>query len=301
MAERRGHRVAAFLAPHAGWPADPAWYDTQYNNRARVPTFPAILRRWQADSARARSGLRCALDLPYGPEAGERLDVFAPVRPGAPVLVFIHGGYWRALDKADHSFVAPALVEAGAMVVVPNYDLCPKVSVPAIVMQMVRALAWTYRHARAHGGDPARIVVAGHSAGGHLAAMLANCRWAQAGADLPTKLLRSALSISGLFDLEPLRRSPMLQADLRLTPQAVRQASPARLPAPAGVPLDAVVGALESEEFVRQNGLLRRAWGEAAVPVCETVPGRHHFDILDDLLDPQARLHRLARGLLGLG
>jgi arylformamidase len=280
-------------------PPSPAWLDAQYNNRARIPEHAQIFQRWATASALARDASGCVLDLPYGSSPSETLDVFPSDQAGAPVLVFIHGGWWRSLDKRDHSFVAPAFTQAGAMVVVPNYALCPAVSIEAIALQMTQALAWTFRHAARYGGDPRRIVVAGHSAGGHLAAMLLCCRWHDVAPDLPTQVVSSALSISGLFDLEPLRRTPYLQTDLRLTRESVARLSPVRFPAPAAR-LFATVGALESEEFLRQNQLIRQAWGARAVPVCETVPNTHHLDVLHALVDPHARLHGLALELLGL-
>ena len=150
----------------------PRWHDEQYDNRARIAEHPQILARWSASSAAARARLEARLDLAYGAGPTETLDLFLPPRPGAPVLVYIHGGYWRALDKRDQSFVAAPFVDAGAMVVLPNYALCPAVTIEAIALQLVAAVAWVHRHAGEHGGDPARIVVAGHSAGGHLAALL---------------------------------------------------------------------------------------------------------------------------------
>ncbi|MBI5257927.1 MAG: alpha/beta hydrolase [Burkholderiales bacterium] len=278
---------------------DAAWYDEQYNNRLRVPESADILARWTEASSLSRGGLRARLDLPYGASGAERLDVFAAQRPGSPVLVFIHGGYWRALDKADHSFIAPAFVKAGAMVVVPNYGLCPQVTVEDIALQAAQALAWTCRHAAAHGGDPSRIVVVGHSAGAHLAAMLLACRWKQLGDDLPQRLVSGAIGISGLYDLEPVRQAPFLQADLHLTPAQVRRLSPAFFPRPRG-PLYALVGGDESEEFLRQNQLIRDQWGPSTVPVCEVLPGKHHFNVLHELVDPASHTHRLALHLLGL-
>ncbi len=280
---------------------DAAWHDAQYNNRARVADAPAQLARWAEASAYARSGLTALLDQPYGDGPAETLDVFPARAPGAPVLVFIHGGYWRALSKADHSFVAPAFVQAGAAVVVPDYALCPAVGIEHIALQTARALAWVWRHAEGFGGDPSRIVVAGHSAGGHLAAMMVSCRWPDLAADLPRRLLRGAVSLSGLFDLEPIRCTPFLQSDLQLTPAAVRRLSPAFFPRPQHkVPLLALVGADESEEFLRQNQLIRDQWGPSAVPVCQAVPGCNHFSILRDLVDPAGIAHGHARSLLGL-
>lgn len=278
---------------------DSAWHDAQYNNRARVPEAPDILARWTASSALVRKDAPCMLDVSYGDAPSETLDVFPAAQPGAPVLVFIHGGYWRALDKADHSFVAPSFTADGAMVVVPNYALCPAVTIEDIALQMTRALAWVARHAREHGGDPGRIAVAGHSAGGHLAAMLLSCRWQAVGADLPADLVKGALSISGLYDLEPIRQTPFLQGDLRLTPRQVARLSPAFFPRPKA-PLYTVAGGDESEEFLRQNLLIRSQWGPSRVPVCETLSGRNHFTVLHDLADPKGRLHDLTLRLLGL-
>jgi arylformamidase len=281
---------------------DPAWLSAQYNNRELVPDHPRHLRHWAEASALSRERSDCRLDVAYGSGAMEALDLFLPAQPradGAPVLVVIHGGYWRALSKGDFSFVAPAFTSAGALVVVPDYALCPAVSVEHITLQLVRALQWVWHNAARHGGDPKRIAVVGHSAGGHLAAMLLSCRWKQVDEALPAQLLGGALSISGLFDLEPLRHTPFLQADLKLTPASVARLSPAFFPRPRGK-LYAVVGAAESDEFLRQNQLIRDVWGPTAVPVCETVPGRNHFDVLESLVDPAGRLHELALRLLGL-
>lgn len=286
---------------------DPAWLDSEYNNRALVPDHPAVFERWARDSQAARQAGPALLDLRYGHGPGESLDIFpAQGRGGAaaPVLFFIHGGYWRSLDKADHSFLAPAFQRLGVCVVVVNYALCPAVTIPDITLQMVQALAWTHRHIGVHGGDATRITVAGHSAGGHLAAMMLACRWAEVGADLPATLVRNALSVSGVFDLEPVRLAPFVAPSLRLTPAQVRKASPARLPSPGlregRGRLCAVAGGNESSEFRRQNALIASAWGRETVPVCEDLPGLNHFTVLDALIEPQHRLHALARELLGV-
>jgi arylformamidase len=279
---------------------DPAWLDAQYNNRARVPGHAAVFDRWARVSDLSRRGSpAAALDLRYGDSAAEALDLFPAARPGAPLLIFIHGGYWRSLDKGDFSFVAPAFNAAGAAVAVPNYGLCPAVTIEDICRQMVRAVVWLRRHAAGYGVDPQRIAVVGHSAGGHLAAMLLSCRWKQVADDLPPLLVGGALSVSGLYDLEPLRHTPFLQPDLRLTPASVARLSPAFFPRPKGR-LYTTVGALESDEFLRQNQLIRDVWGPTAVPVCETLPGRNHFDVLESLVDPAGRLHDLALRLIGL-
>ncbi|CDN86964.1 alpha/beta hydrolase [Hydrogenophaga intermedia] len=285
---------------------DPAWLDREYNNRALVPDHPAYFERWAEASKQARERGGALVDVRYGHGPLEQLDIFPAqgAAGAAPVLFFIHGGYWRALDKADHSFLAPLFQQLGVCVVVANYALAPAITIPGITLQMVQALAWTHRHIAAHGGDPSRITVAGHSAGGHLAAMMLACRWPEVGADLPASLVRNALSISGVFDLEPVRLAPFVQPSLKLTPDQVRKASPARLPSPGlrqgrGA-LVAVAGGDESGEFRRQNRLIREAWGAEVVPVCEDLPGLNHFSVLDALVTPGHRLHTLARGLLGV-
>lgn len=278
---------------------DPAWLDLQYNNRARVPEHPQILERWSVASEFARAHGSRRIDVAYGSTPAETLDVFPTPRANAPVLVFIHGGWWRTLDKSDQSFIAPVFNQAGALVVIPNYGLCPAATIETIALQLTRALVWTYRNAALYGGDPQRIVVAGHSAGGHLAAMMLSCDWRAIDPKLPARLVRGALSISGVFDLEPVRHTPFLKGDLRLTPASVQRLSPVRFPRPAG-PLYATVGALESEEFLRQNQAIRDAWGAKSVPVCETVAGTNHFDVLRALADPENPLHARALQLLGL-
>ena len=214
-------------------------------------------------------------------------------------MVYLHGGYWRALDKRDQSFVAPPFVEAGAMVVLPDYALCPSVTIEHIVLQTVQALAWVYRHAADHGGDPQRIVVAGHSAGGHLATMLLACDWQAVAPDLPADLVKAALSISGIYDLEPLRHTPFLAPDLRLTKASARRLSPVFMPAPSGS-LVTVVGADESEEFLRQSALIAAAWGRRTVVASVCVPHRNHMNVLHTLSDPNSRTHRWASRLLGI-
>jgi arylformamidase len=299
----------------------PAWHDAQYNNRARIPEHPQILQSWAERSALALSSAGCIRDVPYldlengkhlaPAEAGHTLDIFLPSADaasaattgteaeGAPVLVYLHGGYWRALSKRDQAFVAPPFAAAGALVVVPDYPLAPKVTVEQIVLQVGQALAWTWRHARAYGGNPDHLIVAGHSAGGHLAAMMLALQWPVLAPDLPADLVKGAVSLSGVFEVEPLRHAPFLAPDLGLDEGRAHRLSPAEMPAPAG-PLIALVGAQESEEFLRQNRLIRKRWGPKAVPVCETVPGRNHMNVLHDLADPEARAHRLTLELLGL-
>ncbi|TFY97162.1 alpha/beta hydrolase [Ramlibacter humi] len=277
---------------------DGAWLDRMYNNRALVPEYQRHFDRWKADSEQARRDSECVLDIAYGKAPGEKLDVFPAPRSRAQTVVFIHGGYWRSLDKSDHSFIAPALQEAGACVVVPNYDLCPAVTIPGITMQMARALAWTWKHAPDHGGDPRNITVIGHSAGGQLAAMMLNCDWTALDPDLPSDVVGKALSISGLYDLDPLMRTPFLKDSLRLTPGDALRCSPAFMPAPMAGTLYSVCGGEESPEFIRQNRLIRESWGEGVVEVCEEMEGLHHFGVIEALAQPGHPLQALALELV---
>ena len=174
--------------------------EREYNLRAAFPDHPYWFARWAADSAAAREQLEARLNLRYGRAPGQTIDLF----PGAGsrgTMLFIHGGYWRALDKSDHSFVAPPLVANGIGVAIINYDLCPQVSIARIVEQCREAVAWLRREGPRYGMSAQRLVVAGHSAGGHLAAMLVATDWPAHG--LP-RAITGAAAISGIFDLEPL-------------------------------------------------------------------------------------------------
>ena len=282
-----------------------AWFEAQYDSHANVAGSAEILARWAQASALVRERSSCQLDVRYGAGPKQTLDVFAPdpafAGGFAPVLVILHGGLWRAMGKADYAFLAASFNDEGAVVVVPDHDLCPDVTIERIAMQATEAIAWVWRHAAEHGGDPSRIVLMGHESGGHLAAMLSCCDWKRVDRDLPRRPVQGAMSVSGLHDLGPLCRAPSLQADLKLDAVAARRLSPVRFPAPvAPQTLMVLVGAEEGEEFRRQTRLIRQAWGARAVPVCEALPGLDHFSLLRDLADPQGRAHQLLRHLLGL-
>jgi arylformamidase len=280
-----------------------AWHDSMYNNRALVPNFADHFANWIEGSKAARANLACQLDIDYGNGPNENLDIFPASKPNAPVVVFIHGGYWRSLDKSDHSFVAQPIHDMGACVVVVNYALCPgtakqPVTIPDIALQMTHALAWVWRNIAKFGGNPKDVVVAGHSAGGHLAAMLLACDWKAVDKTIPAHWIQKALSISGLYDLTPLRKTPFLQESLKLTANHARIASPALWPRPKKGVLYTVAGGDESPEFLRHNRLIHQTWGPKTVPVCEALPGLNHFNIVTDLSRKGTRLNTLMKQLI---
>jgi arylformamidase len=299
---------AATLAALAELPSqDPAYYAHQYNNRANVPDNPVHMARWAADSALVRAGaIEFFEDLGYGdpdtPLAStETLDYFPASRvtddARPPLLVFLHGGYYRALDKRDHSFVAGVPTRRGVSVAVINYALCPAVTVETIVRQALQAVAWLYRQADTLGHDRDRIFLAGHSVGGQLVTMLMTAIWPQVGADLPVDLVKGGLSISGLYDLEPLRRADFLQVDLKLAESDVARMSPAFMPPATRAPLITAVGELESSEYHRQNAMIRAAWPDNAREHI-ALPGRHHFNAMDDLMRDDSPMTRALLGMI---
>lgn len=277
---------------------DDSALDQQYNVRALVPECAHMLQRWAKNSEAEREQQDCFLDISYGPGVNETLDIFPCESNQAPVLIFIHGGYWRSLDKADHSFIAPAFTQQGVCVVVPNYALCPAATLPEIVLQLVQSVAWVYHNIHLYGGDRNRITVAGHSAGGHLAAMMLSCLWPTFDPDLPVDVVKNALAISGLYELDSVMHSPYLQETLHLNSAQVALASPAWMPAPVTGWLASVVGGDETPAFHRHNWMIQQAWGEQAVPICESLSGLNHFSVLESLALPGQRLHQLALDML---
>lgn len=250
---------------------DQAALDAQYNLRARVPEHVDFLARWAADSAAVRRSVPCQIDVRYGPGRLQTLDVFPAANSSAPLLVFIHGGYWRSLDKSDFSYLAPGFVEAGVTFVAVNYDLAPQTTLDDMVEEVQDAVAWIVANARTLGGDAGAVVLAGHSAGAHLAAMAMTRHAVQGG-----------VVLSGVFDLEPVRLTPYVNDDLRLDAESARRNSPLYLRPAQPAPLVVAVGEAESEEFIRQSGDFAIAWNAARAV---ELPGMHHFSAVDALGD----------------
>lgn len=268
--------------------------DDEYNNRKRVPDFQAIIDRWKVDAAayRAAVAAQSEIDVPYGATERNRLDLFwAARRPGAPLCVFIHGGYWRSLDKSLFSHVARGVASAGCDVAVLEYTLCPAVTVAEIIDEMRQACLFLWQRYRRP------LVVAGHSAGGHLAAAMLATGWAAYGA--PEDLVQAVFSLSGIFDLRPMIATAMNE-QLRLDDVSARIASPLLWPAPGGGRGVLRVGAQESAEFLRQSASLQAAWGGVGLDVgYGEVPGENHFSIVGRLADPASPLTVDLLSLLG--
>lgn len=267
---------------------DQAELDAQYNNRAAVPDFAEVVAAWQRDSEAARRDLDCQLDLAYGAGERSKLDIFPAAGGASPVLVFIHGGYWQAQDKSVFSCIAPLYVKAGVTLVNIGYPLCPDVSMGEIVAQCRAALLWLSRNIAEHGGDPARIFLAGHSAGGHLTALLSATDWAAAGA--PANLLKGAIPLSGLYELEPIRLS-YLNAALHLTPEEAADHSPSNQAAVPSCPLLLAVGGAETDEFRRQQrDYAARLTGQGARLQSLEPAGINHFTIIETFRSPGTEL-----------
>jgi arylformamidase len=270
----------------------PDFVERGYNLRAAVPEHPQWFARYAATSANARAKYSPRLDVRYGPGPKETLDLFVPAGPARATFVFLHGGYWRALDKGDFSFVAPPFLAQGIAVAVVNYDLCPDVGIATIVEECRRAIVWLVREGTAHDATGDRIVVAGHSAGGHLAAMLVGTDWR--GAGLARDPITGGVSLSGVHDLAPLVLFSY-NADLKLDDAEAARMSPVRMRPRSKAPLLLAVGADETSEFLRQTRLLWDAWpanrpaGDAS-PLF--VPARHHFAVVADYGDPKSELVR---------
>ena len=280
----------------------PEALELEFNPRTTARNLDERLAAGAAASAEARARLDCTLDVRYGPGENETLDIFPAANsgsgPGAPVQLFIHGGYWRAMDKNDYSFIADVFQPAGATTVVINYDLCPAVTLDTIVEQSNRSIAWTWRNIADYGGDPARLYVSGNSAGGHLTAMALAHDWEADG--LPADIIKGATPITGVMDCEPVL-DITVNEEVRLEPEAARRLSPLRNPPRRALPLLVAVGGTEPRLWIKMSedyAALCRAQGIE----CEymVMPGHDHFDISRAVGDPESPLARAMVRMMGL-
>jgi arylformamidase len=265
-------------------------YEAEYNNRVRVPEHPSLIAGWARDAQAYRESQRRAFHtICYGPNARHTIDIF-PARNQGAMVVFIHGGYWQALDGSFFSHLAAGLNAHGVSVAVPSYDLCPQVSIDDIIAQMRHAARELARLGR-------RLVISGHSAGGHLAACLLATDWRSIDAALPQDLVQAAYTISGLFDLGPLVKTSINHA-LGLDETSARQASPLFWPAPLRGTLDAAVGGNESAEYFRQSRTIVDAWRRGGIETrFAEVPGANHFTAIAPLADPHSPMTLRLRDL----
>ncbi len=256
--------------------------EREYNNRAKVPDFAAIAQGWAREAAAFRAGhAHAEMGLSYGPSPRQIVDIFWPgAARDVPLALFLHGGYWQALDGSWFSHLATGLNAHGVAVAMPTHDLCPAVSLAALVEQVRGAVAMLYRR---HGR---RMVATGHSAGGHLTAMLMATDWPARDPALPRDLVTAGLSISGLFDLTPLIETT-INGPLGLDLAEATRLSPMRMPKP-GLQLHAMVGGLEGPEYARQSREMAAAWDGS----WQSVPGADHFSIIPEFADPDSELVR---------
>ncbi|WP_319583251.1 alpha/beta hydrolase [uncultured Pseudodesulfovibrio sp.] len=262
--------------------------DREYNAVASVPDLSPYMEYDAEANARARRDLRPAEGVAYGASSDETVDIFPAHEPDAPVLFFIHGGYWKSMRSSDFHLIANGLVPKGVTVVLPNYSLCPAVSMDEITRQNRAALAWTHAHASGHNGSPDKLFVCGHSAGGQQAGMLASTDWTALG--LPADAVKGVLPVSGLYDLAPLADS-WLQPTLRLTEALIEEQSPLRNVPADGPPLYVSVGGEESSEFRRQAREYLAAWRERGnMGELFVQEDRNHFTSFRDFDRPDGEL-----------
>jgi arylformamidase len=269
-------------------------YETEYNNRARVPEHPGIIAGWARDAAAYRETAVSEIGIRYGEGPRQSYDLFKPeaVKSQAIVL-FIHGGYWQALDPSFFSHMARGLNLRGVPVAVAGYDLCPQVEVGHIVWELQQAAAAIWRRYNLP------VVAAGHSAGGQLSACLLATDWSNVDAKLPEHVVPAAYGISGLYNLKPLTETSLNKA-LGLTLEGAERESPLFWPAPSGLVMDAVVGGAESAEYHKQSRRLTDVWGLEGVRTrYEEIDGANHFTVLETIPDPESAMTRRIAELAG--
>ena len=279
---------------------DPAWYESQYRNRLAVPDHPRIFARWEAASEEARRTPGFRADVRYGAHAMQTLDLYPAQGECRAALLFLHGGYWMALDKREHGFVALELVRHGVTVLVANYALCPAVTIDDILQQVLDAGAWLYRSADDLEVPRDELYISGHSAGGHLTAMaFASVRPQRASERLPARHFSGGLSISGVYDLRDLVNVPSVNDNVRLDPPTARRLSPMFMQPATDSPLYLAVGGDELPPFRQQQQQLAREWKQV-VAEAAVVPGANNYSILLQLLDPASPLFRSAAAMMRL-
>ncbi|HEY7220766.1 MAG TPA: alpha/beta hydrolase [Candidatus Binatia bacterium] len=255
----------------------------QYNPRVSVPEYPELAQLRAAQSRKVRGSVKSWLDVAYGGSPRELLDIYAADKAGGPVLVYIHGGYWRTGSKEDNCNFVPTFTERGATVVLVEYDLCPNVTVTDIVRQTRAAIGWTYKNIVHYGGNPSGLFVAGHSAGGHLTAMALAHDWAKD--SLPNDLIKGAAATSGVYDLEMVMKISV-QEQVRMTPEVAKQNNPLLHPPRVKCPLIIAVGGTEPKGWQQMSEDYFKFCQSNGVNATYLVePEANHYTMTEHLLD----------------
>ena len=275
-------------------------FERQYSARLLVPNSEELMELAAQNSAKYRDRAGCRLDISYGATGRELLDIFPGNGKRCPVVLYTHGGYWRSRDKSYYSFLAEPLVNAGATVVIPSYSHCPHVTLDQIVRQLRGACAWVWNNIEEYGGDRHNFYVVGNSAGGHLTAMLAATEWPEVIHEMPADLIKGAMSLSGLFDLEPLLLHPINET-LNMDNTMARRNSPIHLKPTLSGPYISAVGGAESDEFIHQSREFAQVWKDAGAKVeFVEAAGRDHFSIVSDMVNDDYVLWQRLRSMIGL-
>lgn len=276
--------------------------EKQYNLRAGRPDYEVtVIPDWTGRSEQARETLSGQLDLRYGEGEKQKLDLFTSGDPKAPLLVYVHGGYWQRGDKSIYSFLAVPFTERGANVAIIGYDLCPSVTITRISEEVREALAFLWRNAADLRINPERITVMGHSAGGHITEMMMGTDWPAYGGDLPKTLIQSGIPVSPLSLLEPVRLTS-LNDNVRMDAKEAAAESPMLNHQPlTDAPQLLVVGGKETDEFHRQARMYQEAFATAKRKIdLYIVPGVDHFDELNVLSDPDSDFFRKTMAMLNM-
>jgi arylformamidase len=264
-----------------------------YDLRAAFPDYAGYFADWSTRSEAVRRELNPVVDIPYGSSALERLDVFAARGAHRPLQVYIHGGYWRAMDKSDFSFIAAPFVALDLPLALVNYTLCPQGSMSNLVAEVRAACLWLAANAPRFGARPGELHLIGWSAGAHLAAMMTATQWPRVGTGAPACTIKSVLAISGVYDLHPVRHVSANE-DLRMDDAEAQAISPLfQTPDPASR-IGIAYGALETAAFRTQSQALAQRWKVESTLELE---GRHHYAAMDEIAAGNSQLFRLALDL----
>jgi len=272
----------------------------QYNNGLNVPDHERHLKKWELLSREAETKYPVHKNILYGELEREKLDIFSSAEQGSKTLVFIHGGYWYKHIRSDFYLVAEAFRSYGITTVLIGYPLMPDHSMDQLVVSCRRAISWLQQNLFQYNGDPANIFVSGHSAGGHLAAMMMATNWPESDKNLPPDMLKGVCAISGLYNLLPIQLCHVNEV-LKMDRATARRNSPVQLLPETNCPLVLAVGGDETAEYKEQSLELFTTWTAKHVDVrLLEIPGHNHFSILETMLDHSSVLHGALCGLMGI-